>query len=96
MQKGEFVDALVRCGAVQFGDLALASGKASDWYCVIKGAVTISHLLQQTAKTPRCTSALWAWSWEPSPSLEPGLPQLTLRTAKNMRREVLRGGTVRG
>lgn len=46
----ELVAALIACGAVQFGDFTLASGKKSDYYVDIKRAATRPELLREIAK----------------------------------------------
>ena len=46
----ELVAALIACGAVQFGDFTLASGKKSDYYVDIKRAATRPDLLREIAR----------------------------------------------
>ena len=90
MQKGEFVQALVACGAVQFGDFTLASGKASDWYCDIKRAITVPALLRHIAESMARSARghdriagveLGAVPIAAAVSLETDLPYLMVRKA---------------
>jgi len=50
MDRSAFVQALLDCGAVQFGKFTLASGKESDWYCDKMRFLTIPALLEHVAQ----------------------------------------------
>ena len=50
MDRAAFVQALLDCGAIQFGKFTLASGKESDWYCDKMRFLTIPSLLEHVAQ----------------------------------------------
>jgi len=90
MDRAAFVQALLDCGAIQFGKFTLAAGKESDWYCDIKRAVTIPELLRHIAveMAPSAKShariagvELGAVPIAAAVSLETGLPYLMVRKA---------------
>jgi len=90
MDKGAFAEALVECGAVQFGTFTLASGKTSNWYCDKALAITVPALLRQIAKemAPYAQGhqriagvELGAVPIAAAVSLETGLPYVIVRKA---------------
>ena len=90
MDRAAFVQALLDCGAIQFGKFTLAAGKESDWYCDIKRAVTIPELLRHIAveMAPSAKShariagvELGAVPIAAAVSLETDLPYLMVRKA---------------